>query len=1808
MAMRSNLIMHPSSIRHDENKDRSQLAFRLLIELLAYQIASPVRWIETQHELITCCPPICRFIEVGPRTTLATMAKRSAARHYRSYTNSQWSHLQFLSYQDNKDEVFYNYPDFKVCLDEKEKARSLTSRHVSLLPLLPGSLREPQQCVPPKAPPSRASPSVDVSLSSSHIALAMTAQKLRQPFDKVAMGRTVRELSGGMGKSTLQNEVVGDLVAEFGRVPEGVEDMTLIALGEALQGVFVGKPAKHMTSLIARLISRKMPAGFNQNSIQDYICSRWGFSKAHSLVPICLAITIEPTARLANADAAQGYLDELISRYATFQGISLVPADDLYIDQSDVMPSAVGFSDRQIIHEQQRGYYRRHFDILAKYLEIDLGTSGQPPLDITYQETLERWNAEFDDHFSEGIKSMFDIIQARNYDSWWNWAREELIQWLHRVASDPLDVALPRKGNHLRRILNRWDPSCSDIVEAMIKSPRPVGCPKQAISSCSDIPLALKEILRLGDLALASEPIYIYSFPALCPKTTISSSGELGYMETTRKVSSYPDVVCQGRLCADDLKTIIPFVHIKSRRNEGGWKYDADATSILHTALGTGTTTGFSYASKAVLVTGAGPGSIGAQVVQGLLCGGARVVVTTSRTISESASFYQNMYRRYGARGASLTVFPMNQASKRDCEYLIEHMYSADSPIGGDLDYVIPFAAVPQAGELDKLGSRQELAHRAMLVNLLRIVGFIRQQKEKRRINSRPTTIVLPMSCNEGSFGGDGLYAESKAGLKTLLNRFHSESWSSYITICGAVIGWTRGTGLMHSANVIAEEVEKLGVITFTQAEMAFNILALMTPEITTLAEQAPVYADLTGGLGLLRDIKDHISGSRRRLSEESQIRKALQEEDTRHVSVLFGPQQQQPKDPGVNISRRRAHIQIPFPILQSFDDLKVRLPNLKGMIDLSRTVVVVGFSELGPWGNARTRWEMEHQGWFSLEGYIEIAWIMGLIKHVDGDWKGRHYVGWVDAETQEPIHDQDIPHKYHEHIMSNTGLRLIEPEGVDTYIPSQKEFLQEVAVEEDLPPFECSKSSAEAFKLRHGNNITLQPIPGSDSYRVFLKKGAVLMIAKTIPFHQSIAGIVPTGWDALRYGIPEEIIQQVDTTTLYALCCVSEAFLSAGINDPYDIYQHIHVSELANCLGTGGGPMKVIQNMYRDRFIDRQVRGDIILEHFLNTMGAWVNMLLLSASGPLKTPVGACATALESLDIGCDAIISGNCKVAIVGGCDDYREELSFEFDSIKATANCVEELARGRLPSEISRPTTSSRSGFAESAGCGVQLLMNAELALKLGLPIHGIVAYSQMASDQAGRSIPAPGKGILTAAREHHEAKSSPFLDFNFRRAGFDEEVADVEQKSIGGPLGRMQSTGATRAVAEQSRKLKVQDAQWRWAHNIRLQDSSVSPLRAALATWGLGIDDIGVVSMHGTSTKANDINEGEVINTQMNHLGRRKGNPLLCVCQKSLTGHPKAAAGAWQLNGCMQILQDGIVPGNRNADNIDAQLRQFDHLVYPMESIKTTGIKATMITSFGFGQKGAIAIVVAPSYLFASLPASMYEEYRVRVTQRQRAANPELVSRILNNCIVQIKSLPPWENRDATEKVFLDPSSCRQDVTTQVTNQTHVDPSESINTTTDRNSQVVENEDEGTSLSCFVEKMLIEAVGRSKGTSSPSVGVDVEEIASINIEDETFLQHNFTLSEREYCFKAPNPQASFAGRWSAKEAVFKSLHTSSSGPGAPMQEIEVLDHCGVPRITLHGEVKDIAKAKGIGRVEVSISHSSKAAVAIAVAVKG
>lgn len=110
---------------------------------------------------------------------------------------------------------------------------------------------------------------------------------------------------------------------------------------------------------------------------------------------------------------------------------------------------------------------------------------------------------------------------------------------------------------------------------------------------------------------------------------------------------------------------------------------------------------------------------------------------------------------------------------------------------------------------------------------------------------------------------------------------------------------------------------------------------------------------------------------------------------------------------------------------------------------------------------------------------------------------------------------------------------------------------------------------------------------------------------------------------------------------------------------------------------------------------------------------------------------------------------------------------------------------------------------------------------------------------------------------------------------------------------------------------------------------------------------------------------------VLQRQLEHLGRSNGNPVLGVFQKYLTGHPKGAAGAWMLNGGLQILQTGLVPGNRNADNVDAYLEQFDHIAFINKPIQTRGVKAFSVFSFGFGQKGAQAVTVHAKYVLATL---------------------------------------------------------------------------------------------------------------------------------------------------------------------------------------------------------------------------------------------
>lgn len=199
----------------------------------------------------------------------------------------------------------------------------------------------------------------------------------------------------------------------------------------------------------------------------------------------------------------------------------------------------------------------------------------------------------------------------------------------------------------------------------------------------------------------------------------------------------------------------------------------------------------------------------------------------------------------------------------------------------------------------------------------------------------------------------------------------------------------------------------------------------------------------------------------------------------------------------------------------------------------------------------------------------------------------------------------------------------MTEPELFRGYDPKKKVFHQEIELIHDLEPFEAAEAEAHKYKHEHGDKCDIWAGEG-DQWFVKFKKGARIFVPKAVRFNRLVAGQIPTGWDAGRYGIPADIVAQTDRTTLWALVCAAEALNMSGIIDPYELYQHVHPSEVGTSLGSGMGGMESLARMFKDRRDEKDVQNDILQETFINTTAGWVNLLLLSSSGPIKIPVGA--------------------------------------------------------------------------------------------------------------------------------------------------------------------------------------------------------------------------------------------------------------------------------------------------------------------------------------------------------------------------------------------------------------------------------------------------------------------------------------------------------------------------------------------------------------------------------------------------------
>jgi len=167
-----------------------ELAHTLLVELLAYQFASPVRWIETQ-DVILAEKTTERIVEIGPADTLGVMAKRTLASKYEAYDAAKSVQRQILCYNKDAKEIYYDVDPIE---DEPEPAAPSSSA--------PAAQSAPSGAAPVAAAPAPAGagPAAqvpDAPVGAVDIVRALIAQKLKKPLLEIPLSKAIKDLVGG---------------------------------------------------------------------------------------------------------------------------------------------------------------------------------------------------------------------------------------------------------------------------------------------------------------------------------------------------------------------------------------------------------------------------------------------------------------------------------------------------------------------------------------------------------------------------------------------------------------------------------------------------------------------------------------------------------------------------------------------------------------------------------------------------------------------------------------------------------------------------------------------------------------------------------------------------------------------------------------------------------------------------------------------------------------------------------------------------------------------------------------------------------------------------------------------------------------------------------------------------------------------------------------------------------------------------------------------------------------------------------------------------------------------------------------------------------------------------------------------------------------------------------------------------------------------------------------------------------------------------------------------------------------------------
>jgi len=288
--------------------------------------------------------------------------------------------------------------------------------------------------------------------------------------------------------------------------------------------------------------------------------------------------------------------------------------------------------------------------------------------------------------------------------------------------------------------------------------------------------------------------------------------------------------------------------------------------------------------------------------------------------------------------------------------------------------------------------------------------------------------------------------------------------------------------------------------------------------------------------------------------------------------------------------------------------------------------------------------------------------------------------------------------------------------------------------------------------------------------------------------YGSQIAGLVPpksrdeNGFDPTDFIDPKDI-KKMDLFIQYGLGAAHEALEQAGWTPQSDKDRAATATIIAS--GVGGSPIMAQTAQTIAEKGPRRLSPFTVPAFLANLAAGWIS-IRYGFTGPIGTPVTACAASAQAIGDGLRLILTGEADVAVVGGAEGSVDPISIGgFAAARALCTSFNDK-----PESASRPFDAARAGFVLSEGAAVLVIEKLSHARARGATPLAVVSGYGTSADAYHLTAGHPeGLGAQVAMRNALRMADIPPEDVDYINAhSTSTEVGDAaEIAAISGVFG-------------------------------------------------------------------------------------------------------------------------------------------------------------------------------------------------------------------------------------------------------------------------------------------------------------------------------------------------------------------------------------------------------------------------------------